>query len=266
MVRNKPIPGSRQTAVLIAFLALGVPAQAADSTGAAATVRDYESCMQRVHARADDALERALAWEQAGGGTGARHCTAMALAAIGNLGDAADQLEALAWDLPADTPDAARAAVLAQAGQFWFDAGQPAKADALLSAALDLTPRDPDIRIDRAMALAAAGRLQDAIIDLSASLVLAPRSIQALVLRASAYRKSERPEDARADLDRALELDPKHPSALLESGLLRREQGEEAAARKDWRALIATHPDDPAAAIARQYLAALPPRRDSPGR
>ena len=262
MDRNKPVREFLLAALPLTFLALGAGAQTARATATQETVADYESCMQRVHQRTEDALERALAWEQAGGGTAARHCAAMALAAIGNLGAAADQLEALAWDLPPETSDAARAAVLAQAGQFWFDAGQPAKADALLSAALDLTPRDPDIRIDRAMALAATGRLQDAIIDLSASLVLAPRSIQALVLRASAYRKSDRPEDALADLDRALDLDPAHPSALLESGLLHRDLGDETAARKDWRAVIEAHPDDQAAAIARQYLATLPPRRD----
>jgi regulator of sirC expression with transglutaminase-like and TPR domain len=238
-------------AVAAGFILQAVPAPAE-------TVRDYEGCMQLVHDRADNALESALAWEQAGGGTGARHCAAMALAAIGNFSDAADQLESLAWDLPAETPDATRAEVLAQAGQFWLDARQPAKADALLSAAVDLAPRNPEIRIDRAMAYAAAGRLQDAIVDLSASILLTDKPVEALVLRASAYRQSERFDAAGEDLERALTLAPDHAGALLERGLLRRQTGDTTGARVDWQTLLDRHPGSPEAAAARKHLGLVP--------
>jgi len=236
------------------FVLSAMPAQAV-------TVRDYDGCMKLVHDRADSALEAALAWEQAGGGTGARHCAAMALAAIGNFSDAADQLESLAWDLPPETPDATRAEVLAQAGQFWLDARQPTKADALLSAAVDLAPRDPEIRIDRAMAFAAVGRLQDAIVDLSASILMTEKPVEALVLRASAYRQSERLTAAGGDLERALSLAPDHAGALLERGLLRKANGDEAGARGDWQRLLDRHPDSPEAAAARKHLGLVVPGR-----
>lgn len=227
----------------------------------AAVIRDYDACMALVHERAEAALEAALAWEQDGGGSGARHCTAMALAAIGNFSDAADQLESLAWDLPPETPDTARAQVLAQAGQFWLDARQPAKADALLSAAVDLAPRDPEIRIDRAMAYAAVGRLQDAIVDLSASILMTDDPVEALVLRASAYRRSVRLPEAGEDLERALSLNAFHPGALLERGLLRKSTGDGKGARIDWQAVLKHHPDSPEADAARKHLGLAKPTR-----
>jgi tetratricopeptide (TPR) repeat protein len=237
-------------------------AAAADAAGKAkpkaAPVRDYDTCMQRVREKADAALEAALAWEQAGGGVSARHCAAMALAAIGNVTDAADQLESLAWDLPPDTPDGIRAEVLAQAAQFWLDARQPAKADALLTAAVDLAPDDPELRIDRAMVFATLGRLQDAIIDLSASILLDPEPVEALVLRANAYRETGRLAEAEDDLVRALALAPDDANALLERGLLRRAEGDEKDARDAWLSILKKHPDSPAAAAARKHLAAAP--------
>ena len=228
-------------------------AAAADET----VIRDYDGCMKRVGERPDDALEKALAWEQAGGGNGARHCAAMALAALGNFSDAADQLESLAWDLPPETPDQTRAQVLAQAGQFWLDARQPAKADALFSAAIDLTPKDAELRIDRAIAHAAAARYQDAVIDLSAAILLDPGSADALVLRASAYRHTGRTAEAAEDVERALSLAPDHAAALLERGILRLQAGDGKGARADWHAVIEHHPKDPAAEAAKQHLAEM---------
>jgi len=221
-------------------------------------IRDYDSCMQLVRERPDAALEAALAWEQKGGGNSARHCAGMALAAIGNFSAAADQLEALAWDLPPETPNATRAEVLAQAGQFWFDARQSAKADALLSAAVDLAPENAEIRIDRAMVFASTGRFQDAIIDLSASILLDPEPVEALVLRASAYRQTGRLAEAEDDLVRALALTPDDAGALLERGLLRRQMGDEKGARENWLAVLKNHADSPAAEAARKHLKSGP--------
>ena len=241
------------------ILACALPAVIAAAAAFAdqPAIRDYESCMKLVGERPEQALEGALAWEKAGGGHAARHCAAMALAAIGSFAEAADRLESLAWDLPEATPDATRAEVLAQAGQFWLDARQFTKADALFSAAIDLAPRDPELRIDRAMTHAAAARYQDAVIDLSAAILLDPDSADALVLRASAYRHTGRPSEATLDVERALALAPDHPGALLERGILRRQAGDDKGARADWNAVIARHPLDPAAEAARRHLAEM---------
>jgi regulator of sirC expression with transglutaminase-like and TPR domain len=246
-------------AVALAAALLTAPAASAKETRAKPTaIHDYDSCMKLVKERPEDALEAALAWEHAGGGNSARHCAAMALANMGNFTAAADQLESLAWDLPEATPDSTRAQVLAQAGELWLDAQQPTKANALLSAAIELEPRDSEMRIDRAMAYAAAGRYQDAIMDLSASILLNPKSTEAFVLRASAFRHTGQPAEAAQDLKRALKMTPNHPGALLERGLLRKQAGDEKGARADWQTLLKYHPDSVAAEAARRYLGEPP--------
>src|SRR3546814_7608799 len=75
-------------------------------------------------------------------------------------------------DLPATT----RAALLAQAGQAWLRAEEPDRAYAVQTTALDLLatagkPRAAvEIRIDRAVTLAAKGRYWEAIDDLNLAL------------------------------------------------------------------------------------------------
>lgn len=250
------------------LIACAVPALFAAAAAPAddAPIRDYDGCMKLVGERPEAALEKALAWEHAGGSDGARHCAAMALAALGNIADAADQLESLARDLPPETPDPARAQVLAQAGQLWLDARQFAKADALFSAAIDLAPRDPELRIDRAMSHAAAARYQDAVIDLSAAILLDSGSADALVLRASAYRHTGRPAEAAEDVERALSLAPEHAGALLERGILRLQSGDDKGARADWHAVIEHHPKNPAAEAAKRHLAEMAGKGRAPAR
>ena len=227
---------------------------------------DYEACMRLAREQPVDGMETALAWENRGGGTAARHCAAVALVGLGDFQAAGRGLESLAWDLPAETPNTVRARVLAQAGQAWLNAGRPDKAHAVLSAAVELAPRDPEVRIDRAISLAGMSRLQDAIIDLSAALIADKSSVEALVLRANAFRRTGRPDSALADIERALEFAPEHPAALLERGILRRLTGDEVGARADWQKLIALHPDRPSADAARRYLGhAKPAVSPAPG-
>src|SRR3546814_13959116 len=116
-------------------------------------------------------------------------------------------------DLPATT----RAALLAQAGQAWLRAEEPDRAYAVQTTALDLLatagkPRAAvEIRIDRAVTLAAKGRYWEAIDDLNLALETDPRRVDALVLRASAYRYVDAPAFARENVERATALAPDHP-------------------------------------------------------
>jgi tetratricopeptide (TPR) repeat protein len=220
----------------------------------------YAACMTLARSAPAKGLAKAEAWRKGGGGSSAKHCAAVARAGLGQFDAAAEALESLAWELPESTPDRIRAQILAQAGQIWLDAGQSGKANALLTTAIELAPKDVEIRIDRAMTLGGIGRYQDAIIDLSAALLLDDRSIDALVLRASAYRHTKRPERAIDDIERALALAPNNPEALLERGLVRRLFGDEAGARIDWQRIIQLHPTAPAATVARDNLNSTPQR------
>ncbi len=249
---------------LFAMLVTGSPTSASARSDipldAAGRNDDYADCMALARSSPTQGLAKAEAWRKLDGGFSAKHCAAIARAEMGQYGIAAEALESLAWELPEATTDRVRAQILAQAGQVWLDARQSGKANALLTTAIELAPKDAEIRIDRAMALASIGRYQDAIIDLSAALLLDDRSIDALVLRASAYRHTDRPERAIDDIERALALAPNHPEALLERGLVRRLFGDEAGAHVDWRRIIELHPDAPAATVARDNLNAAPRR------
>ncbi len=253
-------------AVVLIWLSLGAaPARAEAPTALPDAGTRYQDCMRLARTTPAKGLERARAWEEHGGAGGARHCAAVALLGLGKFDAAAARLEELAWGLPVDSPESVRVQLLSQAGQAWLNARQPGKAHAVLSAAVDLAPRDPELRIDRAMALAAAQRYQDAILDLSAALIADPASVDALTLRASAYRLSGRHKAATADIDRALALAPDTPDALLERGILRQLAGDRTGAAADWLRLINHHADTPAAAIARRNLKRAGQRRATGG-
>lgn len=245
-------------AVLVLFTAM--PGHAAPRTWSGADSAAYRACLKTAETAPDKAIEQALRWEQRGGDFGARHCAAVAFARRGDHAAAAKRLESLAGSLPADAPRRVRAEILAQAGNAWIRARKLEPALAVLAAAVDLAPDDATIRIDRAVALAAAGRYQDAVIDLSAALIADPNSVEALVLRARAYRALGRLDAARKDADRALFLSPRDPQGLLERGVIRQMAGDPAGAAADWRRLVEENPRAPAAYAARQRLADLESR------
>ncbi len=217
---------------------------------------EYASCMALVHRDPDAAFESAMAWRDFGGGAPARHCVALALLALGQSAEAATRLEALAQEMTdADRP--LRAEVFGQAGLAWLVAGQAERADAVLSAAVELDPDNPELWIDRAQALAARGAYRDAIDDLNRAIELAPERADAHAFRASAYRFVDSLDRAAADIKRALMLAPRDPVALLERGNIRRLAGDEAGARSDWVQVLAEAPDTPAADAARANLERL---------
>ncbi|MCR9219537.1 MAG: hypothetical protein NXI21_04855 [Alphaproteobacteria bacterium] len=228
----------------------GARAQAIETLEA----REYRACMSLINVDPDEAFERALSLQDAGGGAPAKHCAAAALAAGGHHAEAARRFEALATEMPEDAPAEIVADILGQAGIAWVTAGEPGKAYPLQTAALDLAPRSVDLLVDRAVALAALDRLWEAVDDLDAAIALDPGRVEAHALRASAYRQLDVLDLALESADRALELDPDHPEALLERGAIHRLRGALDLARRDWIALIERHEGRPAADLARRNL------------
>jgi regulator of sirC expression with transglutaminase-like and TPR domain len=214
---------------------------------------EYDTCLTLLRTEPEDALSMAEAWEQHGGGEGARHCTALAQLALGEPERAAGRLERLASGSKAG--NAARAAVYAQAGQAWIMANQPGRAYAASTLALTLSPEDPALLVDRALAAASLGRYGEALLDLDHALKLEPGRADTLVFRAAALRHLDRQADALRDVEAALAGDPENPEALLERGILKQLQGDTAGARRDWQRTVEAAPDSPAADLARQNLA-----------
>jgi tetratricopeptide (TPR) repeat protein len=216
----------------------------------------YENCMRRARADPDQGLETALAWQERGGGVAARHCAAVSLIGLGQHAQAARRLAALAGDMR-DAGAADRAAILAQAGNAWIQAGDYPRAHTTLTAALALSSDDAEILTDRAIISAGMKQYWDAIDDLNRVVGADPDNVAARILRASAYRLVDVPELAREDAAAAFRQAPERPEVLLEYGIILRLAGDRDGARRHWANLIRLHDGAPAAEVARRNLARL---------
>jgi regulator of sirC expression with transglutaminase-like and TPR domain len=195
-------------------------------------------------------------WRSQGGGVPAERCAAQALIALDEPGEAASRLDLMARRSDAGTL-MDRAALLAQAGNAWLLAAQPANAEAAFSAALTLMPRDAELLIDRARARAAQMNWRDAEADLSAALNLNAGTPEVFVLRATARAALGNKVGHKMDIDAALALDPTYPEALVERGILKQQAGDIPGARGDWIQVLARAPESPAADVVRSHIEAL---------
>lgn len=214
--------------------------------------REYARCMAIAPSDPNDAFEMATAWRDLGGGDAAEHCAAVALLYNGQPGFAARRLEVLAENIVAE-PEF-KGEILAQAGQVWLLHGDAPRAEAALSAAVDLLRFQPPVMIDRAQARAAMADYQGAVDDLTVAITADPTYVEAYVFRASAYRYLEQLDNARRDIVEALARDPNAPEAYLERGMLHRLEGNDDAARDDWLRVLELAPDSEAAAFARTNI------------
>jgi len=251
-VERTVTPVAKELQPLPWWLALGTAFALLGALEARAEI-DYGACAAPARSDPDKAYEEALAWQESGGGEAARHCAALALFGLARFADAAQALEALAQDMT-EAPPTVRAEVLAQAGQARLAAGQPERAEALLTAAHSLYPASVEILVDRGQARMLQYRDWEAIDDFNLALEREPDHVDALIFRATLYRRLEAPELAADDLERALEADPSNVFALLERGVLRGLARDIEGARADWTRVIESAPESPAADSARGYL------------
>jgi tetratricopeptide (TPR) repeat protein len=223
----------------------------------------YRSCVQLVRKDPESGFEAAIAWRDEGGGSAARHCTALALVNLGQYADAALRLETLAKEMNG-FGETERAAVLGQSGRVWRRAGDLDRARASLSAAIGLDPTNAELRIDRGEILATAGQYWEAIDDFNAALEHAPMSLDALIFRGAAYRLLNIGNLAREDLEAALVRDTGNPEALVELGAVELLDSRRDAARQHWLRAISVAPASPAADAARRWLEKLDVKADQP--
>jgi regulator of sirC expression with transglutaminase-like and TPR domain len=216
----------------------------------------YRACVAAVGVSADDAFEKAITWRDRGGGLPAEHCAALALISLDEPGEAASRLNALAQRKDAGTA-AERASLLAQSGNAWLLASQTENAEAAFSAALKLTPKDPDLWTDRARARAARQDWANAETDLNSALTYDKTHPEVFVLRASARQAQANQAGYKADIDAALALDPTFPDALVERGAMKMDAGDKAGARADFVQVLVRAPNSPAADTVRKRIEAL---------
>jgi tetratricopeptide (TPR) repeat protein len=238
---------------LLVLLTLGAALSGPAAAQSLVRDRDYDDCLRSIAKDPAAAFDAANSWAERGGGSRARHCGALALLKMEQYDQAGTRLEQLATDMARGEGDLVPE-VLSQAAQAWLLARKPARANAALTAALKLKPRDIDLLIDRAIVLAEAKNYWEAIDDLNRVIELDPRRADAYVLRANAYRYVDSLELASEDLGRALTLDPRNMDALAERGIVRRLTNDANGARQDWLAVLRQAPDSPAAEVARNNL------------
>ncbi|MCI4646107.1 MAG: tetratricopeptide repeat protein [Hyphomonadaceae bacterium] len=178
------------------------------------------NCLTLVETDPEAAYEDGLAWLSGGGRPGARHCTAVALIALGHPEEGAARLEDLA-----NAPDAGgleeRALYLTKAGNAWLLAGAPEAALVTLDNALKLKPGETGLLKDRATARLSLEQWQLALNDLDAILEDTPGDVEALELRARARKELGQYDDALADIAMARSQLPDNIDLLVLRGDIR---------------------------------------------
>ncbi|MBP7335346.1 hypothetical protein [Niveispirillum sp.] len=214
------------------------------------------ACLARAEELPDFAFEEAKLWEKQGAGTDARLCQALALLLRGDWLLAAPALEASAAEMTRESVSM-RANLFSRAATAWSNAHKLSEAEAAFGKALDLTPRDTQILMDRAIARAGMEKYWDAITDLDRVVELAPKTSEAWLLRAQAHHVLALDAKSLVDVEEALRLSPQSGEALLLRGNLRAAKSDMIHAKQDWEAVRRVAAGSPAAAVALQNLNAL---------
>jgi tetratricopeptide (TPR) repeat protein len=198
----------------------------------------------------------------------ANHCLGTAASALGLWQDARAAYREARDETPADETRA-RARFAALAGNAALAGGDADGALALLTLAetdartAGSAPLEALAAIDRARALVALGRQDEAVGALALATSRAPESSEAWLLTATLLRRLERLGEAQTAIERAAALAPRDPDIGLEAGVIALFSERPEAARSSWQSVLALAPESHAAATARDYLAQLGEARES---
>lgn len=220
----------------------------------------FDTCMDLATDEPATGIVAANEWLMTGGGYFARHCLGYAYAKDGRWSAAADSFVAAARD--AERVQDARAANLwTQAGNAALASGDATRAlghfDAALTQGVSHGLLLGELHLDRARALVAAGRPDEAEAAFAEAHRLVPEDPLAWLLSATLARRQGKLERAQADIDIAARLAPRDPEVALEAGNIAATAGKYDTARRNWTQAIDIRPDGPVAKTARGHLAQL---------
>ncbi|MEO0883092.1 MAG: hypothetical protein AAFY34_10195 [Pseudomonadota bacterium] len=183
------------------------------------------ACLAKIQVDPEGAYEDGLAWINEGGRPFARACTAEALLELGHFEEAAARLEELANDEGTGSLSQ-RVVYLAKSGNAWLVAGQPAAANVTLTNAIRLSPRDPQLKIDRAIALMSLDRWTEAESDLDEALVGLIEPAEAYRLRAETRLQLGNLKGAKEDISKAIEINIEDVDAHVLNGRIKQAEWE----------------------------------------
>ncbi|MEO1407154.1 MAG: hypothetical protein AAFV54_11770 [Pseudomonadota bacterium] len=182
-------------------------------------------CLAKIKEDPEGAYEDGLAWVNEGGRPFARACTAEALLELGHYEEAAIRLEDLA-NAEGTGSLSQRIVYLTKSGNAWLVAGQPEAANVTLSNAIRLSPRDPQLKIDRAVALMALDRWTDAEADLNDALVGLIEPAEAYRLRAETRLNLGNLKGAKEDVAKAIDINIEDVDAHVLNGRIKQAEWE----------------------------------------
>lgn len=197
----------------------------------------------------------------------ANHCLGTASSELGLWDDARAAFIAARDETPAEETRA-RARFAALAGNAALAGGDAAGALDLLTLAESDAQAAADATlvalaaIDKARALVALGRGDEALAALDAATTLAPERAEGWLLKATLLRRLGQLDAAQTAIERAVSVTPTDPEIGLEAGVIAVLAGRDDAARQSWQSVVALGPG-PAADTAQEYLAQLPPAEET---
>lgn len=194
----------------------------------------------------------------------ANHCLGTAAAQLGMWDDARAAFAAARGETPEDETRA-RARFAALAGNAALASGDAEGAEGLLrlaeadARAAASAPLEAIAATDRARALVALRREDEALAALETATARDPDRAEGWLLKATLLRRLDRLGEAQAAIERAAAIGERDPEIGLEAGVIAALGGRDASARASWQSVIDLAPDSPLAATARDYLAQLGP-------
>ena len=237
--------------------------------GATVTDADTPPRLRECLAAAEDtpanALANARTWRGRANGPAradADQCMGVAYGNLGLWAEAEGAFLSARDTIPAEDR-ARRGALSAMAGNAALATGASARALALLDLArTDAAAAERDmlvggIELDRARALVALERTDEAKTALETARTIDPGNADAWLLSATLSRRQGQLAGAQQQIEKAAGLAPLDPETGLEAGVIAMLAGREDAARRSWQSVIATVPQSPQAETARGYLAQL---------
>lgn len=190
------------------------------------------------------------------------HCLGLALVRLADFAGAQQAFELAGSEVPDGAP-AYRARLLAMAGNAAMAQDKPALAEVAFARALEAAGEAEDaplvasLAVDRARALVALERMDEAAAALSLARGSDPQNARAWLLSATLSRRLERLGEAQRQIEQAALLAPRDAAIGLEAGVIAALAGREEDARKSFESVLLVAPDGPEADRARAYLGQL---------